>query len=148
MQIRLKQVVLTVAVLVPVAAMARAVPASSGRPQYWSEGSCFNLGYSAVSNSCSARRAFEIPLTVDAAGSKTVVVTAYGATSANNVGCFAMGVNREVTLIWGGARKWLPAFGSAQYITLTDAYVPAAGFLFVNCHLDYGGQVNNVDHTP
>ncbi|AFE04509.1 hypothetical protein COCOR_02146 [Corallococcus coralloides DSM 2259] len=144
---QLKQAILTVVVLLPLAAMARAVPASIGRPVIWSDGSCFLMSYSTMRNGCSTQRSFEIPLVADTAGSKTVVVTALGATPSNNVGCMAIGMNREATLVWGGTRKWLPAFGPAQYIVLTDAYIPNSGYLYANCLVDPGGQINAVDHT-
>ncbi|NOJ92065.1 hypothetical protein HMI51_03765 [Corallococcus coralloides] len=142
-----KQAVLTMVVLLPLAAMARSVPASIGRPVTWSDGSCFFMSYSTMYNGCSTRRGFEIPLTSDSSGSKTVVVTALGASPSNNVGCMAIGMNREATLYWGGTRKWLPAFGTAQFITLTDAYIPAYGYLYANCLVDPGGQINTVDHN-
>ncbi|NOK37072.1 hypothetical protein HMI49_28125 [Corallococcus exercitus] len=145
---QIKQAVLTMVVLLPVAAMARSVPASAGRPVLWSDGPCFQMSYSIMSNSCSTQRSYEIPLTADSAGSKTVVVTAYGATFAKNVGCMAIGMNREATLVWGGTRRWLVSFGTAQLITLTDAYVPNSGYLYANCLVNPGGQVNTVDYNP
>ncbi|MCP3099612.1 hypothetical protein LZ198_12110 [Myxococcus sp. K15C18031901] len=146
MKRRFKQAVLW-GVLLPLAALARSVPASSGKAVLWGDNPCFIMNASTMSNGCSTRRGFEIPLMSDSATSKTVLVTAFGATASNNVGCMALGVNREATLFWGGTRRWLPAFGSAQVITLTDAYVPGYGYLFVNCHLDPGGRVNVVDHN-
>ncbi|NTX66452.1 hypothetical protein HUA74_37915 [Myxococcus sp. CA051A] len=147
MKRQLKQVALMMIVILPFAVMARSTPASSGKAVFWSDSSCFLMNGSTMSNGCSTRRSFEIPLTSDSANRKTVFVTAIGATPSKNVGCMAVGVNREATVFWGGARRWLPAFGSAQVITLTDAYVPGYGYLFVNCHLDPGGQVNVVDHN-
>ena len=148
MKRQLKQGVLAVVALLPLAAMARTVPASAGRPVNWAEGTCFYISGSTISNSCTVRKYFEFALTIDSAGSKTVAITAEGATTSNNVGCAVAGVNREGTLVWGGTRKWLPAFGSTQIITLTDGYVPAAGYMYLNCHLDPGGLIRTVDHTP
>ncbi|WP_375759794.1 hypothetical protein [Corallococcus exercitus] len=145
---RLKQAFLTMAVLLPVAAMARSVPASAGRPVLWSDGPCFQMSYSTMTNICSTRRSYEIPLTADSAGNKTVVVTAFGSTSSRNVGCMAVGMNREATVVWGGSRRWLPAFGTPQLITLTGAYIPNSGYLYANCLVDPGGQVNAVDYNP
>ncbi len=147
MKRQLKQALLATAFTLPLAALASSVPASSGRPAIWGDGPCFLMTNSTMYNSCSTRRSYELPLPLSSGGSKTVHVTASGATSSNNVGCAAVGVNREATLIWGGTRKWLPAFGSAQVITLTDAYVPAAGFLYVGCQVDPGGIINTVDYN-
>ncbi|MBN8228003.1 hypothetical protein JYK02_10835 [Corallococcus macrosporus] len=146
---QLKQAVLTMVVLLPLAAMAaRTVPASAGRPVAWSDGPCFSMSYSTMSNVCSTRRSYEIPLTSDSAGSKAVNVTARGATPSNNVGCMAIGMNREATLVWGGTRKWLTSFGTPQIIALTGAYIPNSGYLYANCLVDPGGQVNTVEHNP
>jgi hypothetical protein len=139
--------VMTVALL-PLVAAARTMPASSGRAVFWSDGPCFTMGYSAMTNSCSTGRSFELPLMVDTAGSKTITVWAYGASASNNVGCFANGMNRELTLFWGTQRQWLTAFGSSQPITLTGAYVPSGGYLYAACDVYPGGRVNTVDYNP
>ncbi|MHA7629219.1 hypothetical protein [Corallococcus sp. M7] len=146
---QLKQAVLTMVVLLPLAAMARTVPASAGRSVVWGDGTCFIMSYSTMTNGCSTRRSYEIPLTVDNAGGKTVNVTARGgATSSNRVGCMAIGMNREATLVWGGTRKWTTLFNTSQVLTLTDAYVPNSGYLYANCLVDPSGQVNTVEHNP
>ncbi|MGE6757450.1 hypothetical protein ACQKGO_05505 [Corallococcus interemptor] len=144
-----KQAVLTVVVLLPLAAMARTVPASSGRSVLWSDGSCFAMSYSTMTNSCSTRRSFELPLPVDNIGYKTVTVTARGgATASNRVGCMAIGMNREATIVWGGTRKWTTTYSASQALSLTDAYVPTGGYLYANCLVDPAGQVNTVDYNP
>jgi hypothetical protein len=148
MKSRLKQVAVMVVGILPLVAVARSVPGSTGRPEFWNDGPCFRVSFSSIQNTCATRKSFEIPLSVDSSGSKTVVVSAQGATSANNVGCAAMGVNRELTIAWGGTRKWLTVFGSAQLITLTDASVPTRGYLYVNCQVDNGGWVHAIDYNP
>jgi hypothetical protein len=147
MKKQLKQVVLVAAVVLPLAAVARSVPASSGRPEFWSDGGCFTLSYSSVVNTCASRKSWEIPLSVDSSSGKTVVVAAQGASTANNVGCAALGLNREFTAVWGGTRKWLTTFPAVQLLSLTDAYVPNTGYLFVNCLVDNGGRVISVDYN-
>lgn len=147
MKNRLKQVALVAAVILPFAAVARTVPASSGRPEVWSDGSCFRMSYSTIVNDCATRKFWEIPLPVDSSSNKTVTVSVQGASTANNVGCAAVGLNREFTAVWGGTRKWIGIFTPPQLITLTDAYVPNNGYLFVSCHLDPGGRVISVDYN-
>jgi hypothetical protein len=148
MKSMIKGGVLTTLALIPLVATARTMPASSGRAVAWSDGSCFGMNSSSMQNNCSTLRSFELPLVVDSAGSKTVYVTAYGATPSNNVGCIAVGVNRELTAAWSSSRLWLPAFGSSKVITLTGAYVPAGGLFYTNCHVNPGGRVNVVDYNP
>ncbi|WP_141618879.1 hypothetical protein [Myxococcus sp. AB036A] len=148
MKRQLKQGALALIVILPIAVMARSFPASGGRPVSWEDGECFRMSGSAMYNNCTTQRRYEFALTIDGAGSKTVLVTAYGATSSNNVGCAVAGVNREGTLAWGGTRKWLPGFGSRQIITLTDGYMPSGGYMYLNCQVDPGGMLVAVDHTP
>ncbi|MCP3100045.1 hypothetical protein LZ198_14305 [Myxococcus sp. K15C18031901] len=147
MKKRLTQAFLTMVVLAPFAVMARAVPASSGRPAVWADGACFLMTYSTMYNGCTARKSFEFPLPVDTVGNKTAYVAAQGASSANSVGCAEVGMNREGTLVYGGARKWLTSFGTPQIITLTDAYIPAGGYLYVNCSVDPSAFVISIDYN-
>lgn len=148
MKRQLKQAVLALIVVLPIAVMARSFPASGGRPVDWADGTCFGMSGSAMYNTCTTAKRYEFALMIDSAGSKTVQVIGYGATSSNNVGCAVAGVNREGTLAWGGTRKWLPGFGSRQTITLTDGYVPAGGYMYLNCQVEPGGTIIAVDHTP
>lgn len=147
MKSRLKQVVFMAVGILPLVAVARSVPGSTGRPEFWNDGPCFRVSFSSVQNTCATRKSFEIPLSIDSSGDKTVVVSAQGAATTNNVGCAAVGVNREFTAVWGGERKWLTVFGAAQLITLTDAFVPSRGYLYVNCQVDNGGWVRAIDYN-
>jgi len=126
-------------------ALARSIPASSGRAVLASDIGCFSMNYSTMTNYCSAAKSFEMPLVVDSAGSKTVAVAAYGATTANNVCCFAAGLDRNFTSVWSTGTYCLSSFGSTNIITLTGAYVPAYGYLYANCNVQYGGRVHSVD---
>ncbi|WP_163867182.1 hypothetical protein [Myxococcus eversor] len=148
MKRQLQQGILTMVIILPLAVVARSVPGSGGRPVDWVDGGCFLMNGSAMTNGCATGKRFEFPLVIDSAGNKTAVIAASGASSANNVGCAAAGVNREGTLVWGGTRKWMPSFGVRAYITLNDAYVPPAGYMYINCHLEPGGAVVTVDYTP
>jgi hypothetical protein len=140
--------VLVAMAFVPLSVAARTMPASSGKAVNWSENSCFGMNGSSMTNHCTSPKSFELPLTVDNAGWKTVYVTAYGASSANNVGCAAAGVNREMTAFWSSPGVWLGGFGSSQVLTLTNIYVPAGGYMFANCTMHPGGRVNVVDYNP
>lgn len=133
--------------LIPVLASARTMPASSGKAASWNDNPCFVMSHSSMQNNCTTMRSFELPLVVDSSGYKTVYVTAYGASPANNVGCIAVGVNREITAAWSSSRLWLSSFGSSQVITLTGAYVPPSGLFYTNCNVNPGGRVNVVDYN-
>lgn len=87
-------------------------------------------------------------MVVDNAGNQTVNVSAYGASSANNVGCVAVGLDYHVTSYWSSPTTYLPSFGSSQQITLTGAYVPSMGRLYVTCYMNTGGRVNTIQYNP
>jgi len=151
MKSKIKGVVIMAAALLPLVAAARSAPASSGRPQFWNEGPCFWMDGSRMSNGgpgCSGRKSFEIPLVVDSAGPKTVEVTAQGATPSNNVCCQAVGAFRDGTALGVSGRVCLSVFGPPQVITLVGAFVPSAGYLYVNCLVDLNGWVDSVNYTP
>ncbi|MCY1074123.1 hypothetical protein [Archangium lansingense] len=130
--------------LLPEVASARSVSAFNGLASHPSEASCWNHGFGGITNNCTATRRWCMPLTVDPAGSYNVYIAAYGASPSNNVGCFATGVNRELTAAWSSATTYLPAFGSSQVISLSGAYVPPGGSLYACCDVAPGGRLNNV----
>lgn len=134
--------------LIPFGVTARTVPASIGKAVVPADNACFSSSSGSIRNSCATAKSFDVPLPVDNAGGKTVHVAAYGATSANNVGCIAVGVNRELTITWASQRMWLSGFGGSRIITLTGANVPNSGYLYVHCTVNPGGRVNNVDYNP
>lgn len=129
-------------------ASARTVPPDVGRAINFSDEGCFSLWYSAVTNNCSTQRAYEMPMVVDSAGNKTVYVNAYGAGTANNVGCRAVATDAQVSTYWASPTVYLSSFGSAQTITLNGAYVPSGGRMYVTCYMNPGGRVNSVNFNP
>lgn len=143
--VQLAGAMVAVACLGAGAAQARTFPASSGKTVDPTKNGCFSMWYSSMTNVCAAQTSFELPLVVDSAGNKTVDVYAYGAGPANNVGCQAVGMNKEVTWVWASPRVYLAAFGASQQIRLTGAYVPASGYLYANCLVNNGGRINSVD---
>jgi hypothetical protein len=129
-------------------AEARSVPAAAGGPFFVSEQSCWVRGSETMQNTCTGQRSFHIPLVVDSIGTKNTVVTAYGATPVNNVGCQAIGISRDALSAWtSGSYRYLPIFGSAQDISLS-VYVPSGGSLYVDCLASQNGRIHKVDYTP
>lgn len=123
---------------------ARSLMASAGRAVAAADAGCFVLSYSSMTNVCSTVKRLETALPVDNAGSVTVKVSAYGATSSNNVGCEAIGIDAAFTTVWGNGLRWLPAFGYVQSI-YTSTYVPAGGGLYVYCDVYPNGRVQMFD---
>ena len=123
---------------------ARTVAAAVGAVNN-SDAGCVSLWFGTVTNICNDRTlSFDWPLPVDSGGNKAVGVIAFAATSSNNVGCLAEGLNAEATTVSysnGGAYRFLPAFGSAQNISLVGAFVPGGGQLIVNCRISPGGRI-------
>ena len=128
----------------PEAASARSVSAFNGLASQPSEASCWSHWGGAITNVCASSRRWCMPLVVDTAGWFTVYVAAYGASPSNNVGCFATGLNRELTAAWNSSTNYLQAFGSSQQIVLSGSYVPDGGSLYACCDVSPGGKINNV----
>jgi len=119
--------------------------AAAGRAVNAADYGCFSLWYDSVTNNC-GRKTFTIPLIADGTpgGHYKPVVTAAGASPANNVGCTAWAVDKTVTWVWTSSTQYLPAFGSAQDLILpVDA--PAGGGLAVDCEVDTGGRIDIVN---
>jgi hypothetical protein len=125
-------------------AHARSASAFIGRAQNPADAGCFSEWYGTLTNNCSGTRVLFFPLPVDATGSYWGYVNAYGASSANNVGCQVFGLNKEVTLVWGGSVVYLQSFGASAGIELGRGYVPDLGTLNAACWVNQGGRVNNV----
>jgi hypothetical protein len=135
--------VATIATASPLA-MARSTSAFVGRPQNSSDAGCFWEWYGSLTNVCDTTKTLIVPLTVDVPGNHTIFVSAYGAGAANNVGCAAFGVNKEVTAYWGGVASYLSTFGASVDITLSG-YVPPGGSLYVACFTNPQGRINMVN---
>jgi len=126
---------------------ARTTVAFIGRPNNPAEAGCFGEWFGSMRNYCSTPSYFTVPLTVDAWGYYWVTVSAYGASSANNVGCQAFGVFKTTTdwaSYYGSGTRYLPSFGASADIALSPVYVPGDGALFAACTINPGGQINVV----
>jgi len=140
---------LAAAIALAPSALARTHTGSTGEPNYPSEAGCWEIYYSSKHNLCSSMKKLYIPADADNSGSRSVTVTASGATSSNNVGCIAYGVNKEITSVWtSGPLQFLSVFGAAQDITLASVYTPSQGSLYVHCEVSPGGFVNQIRFTP
>jgi hypothetical protein len=130
-------------------AAARSVPVSSGHATWGgSDTACFSPWYESETNNCSTQKGYTIPLVIDQGGTYfSVTVTAYGASSSNNVGCAAVAVDDDITSVWGGQTFWLSGFGAPENIALGSVYMPPSGTMFVSCSVDPGGRINAVNWT-
>jgi hypothetical protein len=124
---------------------ARSLLPSAGRAVNAADYACFWLDGSTMTNGCTTNKVIEIPLPTDGDGHYTVTVTAQGATTANNVGCAAFGIDRN-GFAWASddPRKFLPSFGTAQDLA-TRAWKWGGGGMYVNCTVDPGGRYNYVN---
>ncbi|NTX08302.1 MULTISPECIES: hypothetical protein [Myxococcus] len=130
---------------VPGAALARAASGFLGSPYNPADAGCFSNYYGSARNNCSTTRSWCIPAVVDPAGSYTVNVVAYAPNTSATVGCYATGVDDAISAVWTSGMRYVSSFGSgARYITLTGAYVPGNGQLFVCCDVGPGAGVNGI----
>jgi len=132
---------------VAVTASAHNALSGSGHAVPLSNSSCFSESYGSITNNCAGAQLFEIPLdaSTNLWGYLNATISAYGATSSNNVGCTAIGVNSDITAAWGGSYTYLSAFGAPQTITLPGAYVPGGGSGYIACYINQGGRINVVN---
>src|SRR5438128_4583669 len=72
------------------AAQARSVAAITGSAG-GADQACLGIWFGTMTNNCGHLVSFDWPLAVDNSGGKSVTVSAFGATSSNNVGCRAEG---------------------------------------------------------
>ncbi len=131
-------------------AEARTVSALTGGANGGDQ-ACLEIWYGTMTNRCSHTVSFDWPLVVDTAGTHYVTVTAYGASSSQNVGCRAEGLNKESTTVWysnGGAYIYLPRFGAAADIVTSGAYTPSGGQILVNCQMNVGSRIQVANWTP
>jgi hypothetical protein len=109
---------------------------------------CMQESWGSVINTCSTTRGAFFPTPVDNSGSKTVKLTARSDDSSKNVCCHALGIDASATFVWGSAWACLPAFGSAQTLTMTGASVPSGGTMYVYCDVGAGAKVASVNYSP
>lgn len=132
---------------VPQLASARTALPSSGRASNYADEGCFSLAYSSMTNVCGTARSLEIPLTHDNSLSNWLSpkVTAYGATSSNNVGCTAIAIHKSLGYYYSNTGGWeyLAGFGAPQDIAM-DIYAPGDTGLYVVCSVQPSGRVNLV----
>jgi hypothetical protein len=126
-------------------AEARSVTAATGDARVGSQSNCFYRDFStgAVGSTCNAD--FLVGLVVDTAGAKTLLVTARA--TAAGASCRAVGNNRFGTALSGG--PWVNLAVNPNYVNhnMTGAVVPAAGVLFLDCVLNNGASVNEIDYV-
>lgn len=125
-------------------AHARSVSAMIGKPQNPADEGCFSEWYATQTNNCAGTRIMHFPLPVDTSGTYWLYVNAFGASSANTVGCQGFGLNKEVTLVWSTPVRYLSTFGASAGIDVGGVYVPDLGTLTVACWLNQGGRVNSI----
>jgi len=130
-------------VLLPHSVLARGHSAFLGIASNPSEVACWSHGGGAMVNNCSGARRWCMPAVVDRAGWFEVVVYASGAGPSNNVGCFAVGINKEISWASQSPTRYLPSFGPTQVIGLGSVYVPDYGTLYVCCDVSTGGRIHN-----
>ncbi len=123
---------------------ARTVSAMIGKPQNPADAGCFSEWYATQTNNCAGTRIMHFPLPVDTSGSYWGYVNAYGASSANNVGCQVFGLDAGTNYVWAGPIVYLPTFGTSTGIELGRAYTPDLGTLNIACWINQGGRVNSV----
>jgi hypothetical protein len=128
-------------------AAARTTVAFAGRANDPADAGCFSEWYGTMTNVCGATKVLVIPITVDPAGNYTVTVTGYGASASNNVGCQALGIDKDTTSVWGSSMNYLPSFGAPTDIAPLYSYVPGSGSLFAACWVNPGGRVNVINTT-
>ncbi|NTX08114.1 MULTISPECIES: hypothetical protein [Myxococcus] len=128
-------------------ANARTVAGWHGKPQLHADGACMGESWTSQTNNCSRNVTLFYPLMVDASGNYRVLVNAYGATTANNVGCRFFGLSSDATSIWSVPVSYLPGFGTNREIFLGPVFVPAygTGTLNLACDVSPGGRVNSVN---
>jgi hypothetical protein len=95
----------------PGTASARTIPASLGTPPIAGDAACFGMDNSSMTNLCTTRRHLEFPAPVDNFVSKSVTVSGFGRSSASNMGCAAVGVNKQLTPVPGCNNPAAPVFG-------------------------------------
>jgi hypothetical protein len=132
---------------IAVTASAHNAISGSGHAVPLSNSSCFSESYGSITNSCAGAQLFEIPLdaSTNPWGYLNATISAYGATSSNNVGCASFGVNSDITAVWGGSFTYLTSFGAFQTITLPGTYVPGGGSAYIACTINQGGRINVVN---
>ena len=120
------------------------IGAFSGKANPSSDTSCFSENYDGVVNTCSVQKRWDMPLSAFTGGvGIPVTVSAFGATSSNNVGCQSVGVSWDHGSVWYSGMQYLPSFGSAAQIELPAVYVPT-GIFFAYCLVNPGGQVLSI----
>src|SRR5206468_425100 len=103
------------------------------------------LFFSHIRNDCADARDYEIPLTMDNSGNKTVNVNVSAANpTTNQVCCEAVGTDEPVALQFRSVRACTNRSG-AQTLSLTGARVPSSGRMFVSCTLSPGGTINTLN---
>ncbi|WPB73787.1 hypothetical protein KYC5002_32700 [Archangium violaceum] len=125
----MKTLIASALVLTSVAgtANARTLAGWHGKPQLHADGACMGESWTTETNNCARTVVLFYPLKVDGSGNYRVIVNAYGATSANNVGCRFFGLSSDATSMSSVPLGYLPGFGTNREISLGPVYVPPGG---------------------
>lgn len=143
---QLAATVLPLLMAVPGVALARAIPGYLGSPYVPADASCFSNYYGSARNNCSTTKMWCMEAVVDPVGNYPVTVWAYAPNATANVGCSSAGVNTDISSVWTSGMVYVPSFGGTRAITLTGAYVPAGGQLYICCNVGPGGGVNGINY--
>ena len=125
-------------------AEARSVTAATGAARLGSQVNCFNKDFStgAVNSTCNAD--FLVGLVADTAGAKNINLTARA--TAAGASCRVVANNRFGTAI--SASPFVPLTVGGSYVShfLNGAVLPGSGVLFLDCILNNGASLNEIDY--
>ena len=130
--------------LAPVAEARTAGAYGFAKSAVFADGACFSEWFDATINNCTANKRITLPSMVDGGNQwYGVIVNARGAGPANNVGCYAQSVTKDINTFWASATVYLSMFGPAVDIGPLWTWVPQDGTLHTYCFVDPGAQVNS-----
>jgi hypothetical protein len=133
---------LGVSVVLPFTAQARTVGANAAFRQ-----TCFNESYGGVVNGCGSTQKVSFSAPIDSTGTYfSPVVSAQGASAAQNVTCWAQGESQNGVTFYLSSTESLPYYGPAANISLGSVYVPASGRLTIYCNTDAGSWLQEYSY--
>ena len=123
-------------------APARTVAGIAGHVTLGTDPSCAGENYGAMTNVCSGRSVWVVPLPIDAGGSYSgrIRVTV---PPGQRIQCNVYGLNEDVTSVWAPPWTYNTVDGTSS-ISPGTTFVPAWGHLMSACYMDSNTRVNNV----